>query len=165
MSSRKYSVEQVKHDLELDEDLDLHERGWLIQKFGWVMVLGIVLTAALGLFGNGVLSSKHEKSGSVMLEYERFNRYEHEMELLVQSSGESITTIALPQAYMKDMRLVRVVPEPESNEAIGDNVTFNFIGTHNIVSIYVRPEQTGTINALVAVNDDARFNISHFIYP
>ncbi|HZG01887.1 MAG TPA: hypothetical protein VEY71_12855, partial [Chitinophagales bacterium] len=154
-----------EHGLELEEDLDLHERGWVLQKIGWAFILGVIGTAALGLYGDGVLSTRKPTSGNFTLEYERFNRFEHEMEVLIQSSGEPINAITLPQSYLKDMRLVRIVPEPENNVATDRDVTYHFVGDHNIISVYVRPESPGTFAGTLRINNGASFDISQFIYP
>jgi hypothetical protein len=164
MTVKRHSVGNVKRDLQLDEDPELHERGWVLQKIGWTFIFIVVIAATLGLFGDGVLSTRKPTSGNVTLHFDRFNRHEHEMEVLVQTTGEAINEITLPQSYLKNMRLVRIVPDPVDNRATGNDVTFNFIGDHNIISIYIRPEAPGTIEGTLKVNN-SMFNISHFIFP
>ncbi|MBD0294127.1 MAG: hypothetical protein ICV84_02845, partial [Flavisolibacter sp.] len=56
MSQQKHTVEEVKTDLEIDEDLDLHEKGWKLQRFGWFFIFALVILAALGVFGDGIAS-------------------------------------------------------------------------------------------------------------
>lgn len=165
MSAKKHSVETAKHDLELDEDIGLHERGWRWQKLGWGLLILLVIAGALGAFGEGILSTRKPSSNGITLRYDRFFRYQHEMQVLVQSQVGFIHTISLPQQYLEKMLLVRMVPEPIDNVAQGDRVTFRFVGTHKIISIYEQPEDAGSIDGLLLVNDSARFLLSHFIYP
>lgn len=40
MQRQKHTVEVINPDLEIDEQLDLHEKGWVIQKVGWTIIIG-----------------------------------------------------------------------------------------------------------------------------
>src|SRR5688572_7914845 len=104
MSGKKHSVEVVNHELQLEEELPMHERSWVIQRVGWVLIILFVLAAAAGLFGDGILSKKKSTSGNATAEYERFARYESETKILLQSPNESINTLSLSQKYVEGMR-------------------------------------------------------------
>lgn len=165
MSEKNQSIEVVKHDLELDEDLRLHKKSWVIQRVGWVLLLVFVVAAALGLFGDGVLGKQKSKSGNATAEYDRFARYESETKILLESPDESINTLSLSQTYVEGMRIVRILPEPEINSGDGDDILYRFNGDHRLVTVYVRPESPGSIRGKLAVNGNSPVNIFHFVYP
>ena len=71
-------IEKVKTSLEIDEDIDLHLKGWIAQRIGWVSMLAFLIASALGVFGTGVLSAVTSKKEAKTLIFERFNRYENE---------------------------------------------------------------------------------------
>src|SRR5688500_16756978 len=73
----EHSIEQVHHTIEMDESMGLHKTGWAIQRVGWIVLFVIVVLAALGLFGSGILSQRTKEVSGNMIEYERYGRYEN----------------------------------------------------------------------------------------
>jgi hypothetical protein len=165
MPRKKHSVEVIKPDLQLKEEQDLHEKGWVIQRVGWVIMFAIVLAGALGLFGEGLISKQKSSNEAVSVEFERFFRYEAEMDIRIQSS-EHIASVTLPQQYIKNFRTLRFEPEPENTTTINDGVVYNFLpGNNRILTIYLDPKSYGTISGTLKVNGTSNFNLNHFIYP
>ena len=60
MEKRKHTVEVIKTDLEINEELDLHEKGWKFQRIGWIFIFLLVALSAFGFFGDGLASKKTE---------------------------------------------------------------------------------------------------------
>jgi hypothetical protein len=83
--------------LPVEDEISLHRKGWIVQRIGWVLMFGFLIAALLGLFGEGPLSSKKLQAGNVSVQYERFGRYEHGMEIRLQSTGENISTVSIPK--------------------------------------------------------------------
>lgn len=165
MPRQKHSVEVVKTTLQIDERLDLHEKGWVIQRVGWVIIFAIMAAGLLGLFGEGAFSQKTVSNGTTKVEYERFFRYETEMMIRIES-GTHISTISFPQEYLKDFRIVRFEPEPFSNTTSQHEVVYNFLPGQNLmVSIYLIPKTYGAISGTAKVNGTSNFNLNHFIFP
>lgn len=165
MSQKKHSVEVVKPDLQINEELEMHEKGWIIQRVGWVVLISIMVAGALGLFGDGWASQQKPTQDNTTVEYERFYRYETEMEVRIQSA-EHIASIALPQEYIKNFRRMRFEPEPENNTTIGGEVVYNFLPASNrILTIYLVPKNQGSISGTLKVNGRTSFTLHHFIYP
>lgn len=151
--------------MEINEELEMHEKGWIIQRVGWVILLLIMAAGALGLFGEGWLSDQTPSNGDVKVEYQRFYRYESEMKILIESRRH-ISTVSLPQQYIKDFRLLRFEPEPENNTTNNGEVTFNFLPAQNqVVTVYIIPKTYGSIEGTLKVNGTINFNLHHFIYP
>lgn len=166
MAKKKHSVEEIKPELEINERLSLHEKGWVVQRVGWVIISLVVVAGALGLFGEGPLSKKTLSSGNIKAEYERFFRYEAEMKIRLQSGDEHIAHIALPQQYVQNFRIVRFEPQPENNQTVADNIVFRFLPEQNrIVSIYLVPKSTGAVSGVMQVNGRHQYPLHHFIYP
>ena len=55
MEKRKHTVEVIKTDLEINEELDLHEKGWKFQRIGWIFIFLLVALSAFGFFGDGLV--------------------------------------------------------------------------------------------------------------
>lgn len=166
MPRKKHTVEVTKTELEIKEELDLHERGWKIQKVGWTLIILTMVVGLLGLFGEGILSRQHLQSGNIEAEYDRFFRYESEMKIRIESTNEPIASISIPQQYLKEFRIESFVPEPEKNTATGNDITYSFSsGKNHIVDIYLIPKNFGTINGTMKVNGANQIPLNHFIYP
>lgn len=165
MPEPKHTVEVIKPGFKIDEQLALQEKGWIIQRIGWLIIIAIMIAGGLGLFGSGWLSKKTSSSGNIKAEFERFYRYETEMKVLVES-GEHISSISFPQQYLKDFRIIHFVPDPANNNTTGNEVKYNFLPHENkIVTVYLVPKHYGSLSGAMKVNERTIINLNHFIFP
>jgi hypothetical protein len=166
MPTKKNTVEHIKPTLQIEESISLHEKGWIIQRVGWVVVIAIVIAGILGVFGEGPLSKEEPVSGNIKAKYERFFRFEAEMKIVVESSADHISQISFPQHYLKNFKILRFVPEPDNNITAAGEVIYNFLPAQNrIVSVYLTPTNHGQIDGDMKVNGVNTFSLHHFIYP
>jgi hypothetical protein len=151
--------------LPLKDEIDLHRKGWIVQRIGWALMFAFLVAAILGLFGEGPLSKKKIQAGNINVEYERFCRYEHGMEIRLQSDAENISTVSIPQTYLKSFRVGIIVPEPAKQIAATGSVQYQFEGPqNNIVSFYLNPIDRKTVEGIFHVNNHP-FTIKQTIYP
>jgi hypothetical protein len=149
----------------VEDDISLHRKGWIVQRIGWVLIFGFLIAAILGLFGEGPLSQKKLQAGNISIEYERFCRYEHGMEMSLASGAENISTVSIPQEYLKSFRITEIVPEPEKQVAVADHIQYLFAGSQNsIITFYLSPVQRKTVEGIFQVNNNP-FTIKQTIYP
>jgi hypothetical protein len=151
--------------LPVEDEISLHRVGWIIQRIGWVLIFGFLTAALLGLFGEGPISRKKLQTGNFSVEYERFGRYEHGMDMRLQSTGENINTVSIPQKYLKSFRISAIVPEPEKQVATAGYIQYQFEGSqNNIVSFYFSPVERKNVEGMFQVNSHS-FTIKQTIYP
>lgn len=159
-------VERVKTSLQINEDIDLHVTGWVVQRIGWAVMLTILILSALGLFGNGVLSDRKVAKKGISVAYQRFCRYETEteMEITAQAAGRMIEVI-LPAAFVEMYNIKSVQPEPETQRIKNGSAVYAFgaEGTGRI-TIFLSPRKQGDVHPVITVND-TDFELSAFIYP
>src|SRR5687767_8063372 len=147
MTVSKQSPERVRHNLQLDENLEKHKQGWLVQKIGWVILyLGLILALA-GVFGTGPLSYQTQSRDGNSIKYERFLRYEAESEMTfnIQAAKDSLT-LQIPQQYMEYIDLRSITPVPHVNRTV-DGITtyyFNALRSANI-HCHLMAKKTGSI--------------------
>lgn len=152
-------------DLPVEDDISLHRKGWVIQRIGWVVLFCFLILAALGLFGEGPLSSTQMQAQDISFRYERFVRYEHGFRFQFQSAGESMDTVSIPQVYLKVFRLMKVVPEPLKEITSPGYLNFVFEGRRNaVITFYLNPIKTTRVSTAIKVNSHI-FQISQIIYP
>ena len=161
----KQNVETVKTDLLIDEEIHLQKKGWIVQRVGWVLLFLFILLAVLGLFGEGPLSKRTIITGTIKTEYERFGRHEHETPIKFNSQNENISKVSIPQHYLNEFKLSKVVPEPDSQTSSEGYIEYTFKGDHNNnVTFYFDPLKFGNVSGTIKVNS---YNISlaQTIYP
>jgi hypothetical protein len=112
----------------LGENLPFQRREWRVQRFAWWLLGAFVLAAALGLFGNGVLSHAEVRSpdGSLAIGYERFLRSGRTMRLVVEVSGTGALELHVNREYFENLKIDRITPEPESVAVGADDVRLTF---------------------------------------
>ncbi|MBD0289576.1 MAG: hypothetical protein ICV79_29775 [Flavisolibacter sp.] len=167
MPQQKHTVEEVKTDLEIDEDLDLHEKGWKLQRFGWFFIFALVILAALGVFGDGIASKTTLTANGAKIKYDKYYRHEARMELKVDAhtTDSSQMVISFPNEYLKKFRVESILPEPKENKLNGDQVSYYFLGSAGMsIVFYLVPQEIGTIHGSMNVNN-SQFPLHHFIYP
>jgi hypothetical protein len=166
MAGNKQSLERVQHNMELDESLDQHITGYIIQKIGWAMLsLGLVLAVA-GFFGSGPVSYKTQSQNGNSVEYERFLRYEAEAEIIFKLNNvKDSVTLEIPQQYMEYVDLRSITPVPERNKTINGITTYYFpAGGSANIHCNLMAKKTGSITATLKLNTTP-FTIAHQIYP
>lgn len=164
----KESVERVKTDLEIEEHLPMHERGWKVQAVGMYLILALVLTAAAGLYGDGLVSKKRVSENFATVEYQRFYRFQARMELKIElkiPGGANEAIVRFPGKYLESFQVDSVLPEPEKNVITGEQVEYHFNGTGNAaITFYLIPQRIGAVDGSIEV-DKIRFDVNHFIFP
>jgi len=87
------------------------------------------------------------------------------MKIQLESKSENISTISIPQAYLKNFRVGTIVPEPDKQVATEGLVQYQFEGAqNNIVTFYLSPVNRTTIEGNFKVNTHP-FTIKQTIYP
>ena len=166
MTNSKRQVERIRTDLEIDEHLPMQETGWKIQLAGLIFIFTLVFTAAIGLYGDGLASTKKLVNNNVVIEYQRFYRFESSMDIKVNvGSAVNDVVVSFPAEYLKNLHVESIVPEPDGNAFKNHRVEYTFKGKDSMfITFYFVPQKAGTLKGYVQVNE-TRFDINHFIFP
>jgi hypothetical protein len=159
-------IEKITPSIEIEENLDLQVKGWMAQK---ILIAGIfifILAAALGLFGDGILSQKKLEIEGNVLAYEKFVHYEGECRLTFDlADHDTIIKIAVPVLYLDHFEIKNIVPEPITYEMAANDLIMKFNGgPPNKVTFFLSPRKIGRIETVLRANQTP-FKFSHFIYP
>ncbi|HWJ30677.1 MAG TPA: hypothetical protein VNS32_29355 [Flavisolibacter sp.] len=162
---KENKVEHINHEIPIDEQLNLHRKGWTLQRICWALMFLFLFLALAGLFGEGPLSKKTVHAGAITLTYERFARYEHAMKLEVSSPGPPIQSISISQDYAKRMNISRISPVAEKEVEEGRYINYNFAGvqTHTVV-FYLTATKFGNVHDSIKINGAPVF-FNQIIYP
>ena len=163
--SRKIEVVK-KHPLDFQDELELHKKGWIAQRIGWIFLAMVFTAAAIGVFGDGVISKRRISNGDVTIEFEKFSRFQTTMRLRISlRQSDRTVQLKIPQHYLEQCEIEKLVPEPEQQFIVDDLqvYTFNAQRRGNIF-LYLTPKKVGQIKSTFRVND-TDFTFSHFVYP
>ncbi len=165
--AQKEVVEQATTDLQLDEYLPQQIKGWKVQSVGLIFIFALMSSAAIGLFGDGVISTRKISQGQATIQYDRFYRVEARMELKVEAinrENDNVVVI-IPNTYLQRFNVEAIVPEPAANKAENGHVKYLFEGSGPMaITFYLIPEKAGPANGQLRVNEE-EFMVNHFIYP
>ena len=146
----------------MDGKVSLHKKEWGVQRTGWVLMYVSLMLP--GFLGERPLSARQMQAGSIEVVYERLIRYGHTTEIKFRSTGDHIDAVAIPQEYLANFRLDKVVPR-ESRQTISANyVNFVFEESSNeMVTFYLIPVQRKIIEGIFKINNYS-FLIQQTIY-
>ena len=137
----------------------------------------ILLAAALGLFGRGLLSQATlevgdpgQAAGSVTLEYERFGRAHSESQFVFSSparTSHETFSLWLSGDYLKDAELIRMTPEPISQELTSSGVRYHFRVQDGPQTVIVRlkPGRAGHLRGTIRFNDGPPTIFDQWFFP
>jgi hypothetical protein len=159
-------MEKLKPQAEIEDEISLHEKGWIVQRVGWIILLTLLTAASLGLFGTGMLSTKKVTKGGASVKFERFARFESPtiLEIHTQSNTRKVE-ILLPLSYFSSMELEKIHPDPSAQRVENGAVVYLFsAGDEVVIKFRLTPQSTGKISTVVEINQEV-FPVDHFIYP
>jgi hypothetical protein len=167
MRKSRDSIETAKTELEIEEEIQAHKKGWAVQRAGMIFIFTFLLAAAAGLFGNGAASKNRISGGNITIESERFFRFQASMPITIQvtSAQSQGTTVTFPNHYLQNFEVKSIVPEPKENRFNNGGVTYLFEGSGSMdITFYLSPEKQGSVEGTVIINGSP-FPLKHFIYP
>lgn len=164
--------ERLNRRYPVTENMQVQHAEWVIERFGTVLLLTVVLLALLGVFSNGLLSSAVaiSPSGRLQVEYQRFlrNGANSRMTLQVESSANGEVQINLAGNALEGLILESIQPQPVATSSYqGNGLTLRVLtdakGTAR-VHLLQRSDGIGLYQWVVSsAGESLTFN--HFIYP
>ena len=164
----KGKIERINTPLQLDEDIDLHVTGWVIQRIGWGAMFVFLCLAALGLFGDGFLSNKTVAVDGATVSYERFLRRENDavIEIMAAAANGNIE-LTLGPDFNRTYEIESVFPEPAERFIRNNSTVFVFPATGQgqiTFFLNIRKETVGRVRTSLRVNR-SDFTLSHYVFP
>ena len=159
-------IERVKTALQIDDNINLHITGWILQRIGWGLMFIFLVCAALGLFGQGVLSRAQISHAGITIKYERFFRREAKMELeIISTRSMNGLQVVLPPDFTRNFEVEGILPQPAEQKISEGSVVMSFAAQGaGEIAFFLKPRQAGNSTATIKINE-TDFKISQFIYP
>ena len=164
--------------LELHTDMGFVRREWQIERVAWGVMLLIVIAAALGLFGAGVLSTSSVSSedGVLHVDYSRFVRVTASTQLDLEVGPEAVedgsVQLAISHEYLAAVDIEHILPEPSSATTSAEGVIYTIDiegdiegGTPALITIEVEPTGFGPHAGNLGVVGGPDVRLRQFVYP
>ena len=164
----KSRIERINAPLQLDEDIDLHVTGWLVQRVGWCVMFVFLVLAALGFFGDGWLSDKSVAVNGTTISYEHFLRRENDtvMEIIAEAVDGNIQ-LSIGPDFTRTYEIESIFPEPAEQIMRNNDTVFIFPATGRgqiTLFLKVRKQMVGSARTSLRVNQ-SDFTLSHYVFP
>lgn len=150
-------------DLEIAyHDLRFQRRSWVAERAGHVVLAIIVVLALAGLFAGGPLSdavARDPRSG-MAVSYERFLRLGRVDAVVIDlgaRAGREPVKVSLTASYLEHLEPQSIIPEPESQTATGDTVTYSFEPGTRRLSLHLEPSAIGPVHGRVSAGGVVEF--------
>lgn len=169
------AVVEKQGNLDINQDLEFQYNAWKRQKIAWKILLLVLLSALLGLLGDGPLSDakKGEKTDKIWVEYQRLTRFQSLTKLkinLSQDTGnQGELRINLSQEYLQNNQIQQINPLPYYVETGQKHITYVFRQIQppqpTTITFYLQPEQIGIINAEIKLPQAKPIKFKQIVYP
>lgn len=169
------AVVKRQGDLEINQDLEFQYRAWKRQKTAWRIMVLVLLSALMGLLGDGPLSDAKagEKNEKMWIEYQRLTRFQSLTKLqinLSQDTGnQGELRINFNRDYMQNSQIQQITPPPYYVETGQKHITYVFRQTQppqpTTLTFYLQPERIGIITAEIQLPEEKPIKFKQLVYP
>ncbi len=132
----------------------------------------IVLAGAAGLFGAGPFSRAKVSALDLIVEHERFGRYQAPQELRItfgpSAIKDHIARIWFSRSYMDAIEITSTLPQPIKVEVGIDRVTFLIATTDaqgGSITFSYQPQKFGRHHVTVGIEGGLSVQFSEMVYP
>lgn len=151
------------------DELQYHEREWLVERIGWALLFAFVLAALFGFFGEGPVSTRTVGDAkAATLTYDRFLRYASPtlLEIAVARGRPGPIAVEVSEAYLRHFEITSIAPSPRIAALVGDRYRFEFDleTVPTTIAIRLKPERIGRKHGSFAVAG-TQLDFAQFVYP
>ena len=160
-------------ELELRDEIALHERGWRIKRFAWGVFALTLSAALLGLLGAGPASNavSGNQGSSFWIEYQRFARYQAPSELKIhfKAPGQEELHLWFDRDFYENLQVQRFDPAPLKTLSAEDHVILVFLlqneASSGKVVLDFKPGKFWRNQGQIRLQNGPSLHIKQFYYP
>ncbi len=153
----------------------LQHRIWRIQRVAWVFMGFLALAGILGLFGQGLYSTRESGTPSTpaTIRYDTFVNREApatlRIELHPSAVNGGVAQVSLNRPYTDSIRITSIHPQPVRVAATRDRWTFTFATPDSqapgtLVFSY-EPQKAGLIQGTLGIENGKEMKFWQFCWP
>jgi hypothetical protein len=161
-------------DIQVNEDLVFLDKEWRFQRIGWFVIGLILLLAALGAFGRGLLSDDQIGDPNTLhADYHRILRHGADTDLTLRvgpsTSQDSTVRLLISTEYLKDFEVVDIKPEPSASGTADGVFFYEFERSDPASSVAIimtlKPQGFWSQNATLGLPGSTPLKFNQFVLP
>jgi hypothetical protein len=162
-------------DIEIDQDLSFQRVDWRVQRVGWALMMLMIIAASVGAFGHGLVASADTRTGDGRLEvkYDRIARHASpgplSLRLLPGPLRDTIVDIWISREFLAGVRIERIEPEPDQEEAGEDGTRFRFRIADPArpahITFQVEPDAIGGRSGMIGLVNGDSVRFRQYVLP
>jgi hypothetical protein len=152
------------------EDMRFQRRSWIVERLGWSLLVLVALVGLSGALGIGPLSWHRASNGSLLVEYERFQRITRLARFTFNASGQTGPELRLhlSDAFQKNFEVSDIQPQPTHSATSPDGIDLIFAaGGANAgrIVIWAHSRHYGVSDITARLGDEAPVSLWILVYP
>jgi hypothetical protein len=166
------SVPLTPSEFERAEVIASQKREWKAERFGWLVIAGVLAVGALGGFGGGPLAHGSRPTGSTEFTFDRLVRHGVPTDLELTVGPEAVVDgrirVALDWAYLKGVDFRDIQPTPLGSTSGDDQLVFEFAapaGGASTIRFQIEPRQAGKRAGHIEVSGGTTLNFEQIVFP
>ncbi|MCZ4059145.1 hypothetical protein O3W44_08720 [Pantoea sp. LMR881] len=165
--------EQRSRDYPVKESMWWQRFEWRVQRFGYLILVLIMIAGACGAFSKGFISNQNASSsdGRLQVRYERFGRLDSTMDIsmhLTQLQGKEYQ-ITLQGQQLDDLQIQTLQPQPDEAWSDKNTLILRWHPRSNqqnaTVWLTAQPKSYGRFPLTIQLDDRSKVNITSLVYP
>lgn len=159
-------------DYPIRENMPYQLKVWRLERFGWYLLVLLMLSGLIGLFSRGLLSTREVSSqdGQIVVEYEMFHRNGSTNRMKVQVSGRPGAQLDLDFSgeMLEGFSIESLRPEPLRSSSLSEGLRLVVqTDNHGLATVYLtlRGDGLGSFRSRVSTQASAGVTLDQFIYP
>lgn len=150
-----------------------HERAvWKVEHWGWALFGLVLLSALIGVFGEGPLARAKAQNSQLVVEYDRLVRYQAPAHLKIHiraAVASSMPALWIGHEFLDRVDVERISPEPERVKMAKDGLIYIFdmaqTNESAKVTIDFKPDGYGNTRVAMGLLDRPQLQFTQFFYP
>jgi hypothetical protein len=152
------------------EDMRFQRRSWIVERLGWMLLVVLLLVGLSGALGIGPLSWQTASSGSLTVEYERFQRITRLARFTFSTSGQTGPELRLhlSGAFQKNFEVSNIQPQPTRSASGPDGIDLTFASSGanaGRIVIWAHSRHSGVSDITARLDDEAPLSLWVLVYP
>ncbi|VVN95148.1 hypothetical protein [Pseudomonas fluorescens] len=172
MNDESGHTDYRSRDYPVREDMVHQVKVWRFERWGWYVLVLLVVLALLGLFSRGPLSTRDVQGsdGKVRVQYEMFHRNgsTNPMQLSVIGTPDAMVELELAGALLDGFSIESLQPEPLRAVSAGQGmklwVRTDAQGRANL-HLTLRGDGLGLFHSRIASPGATAVDVDQFIFP
>ncbi len=153
--------------LQVEEDPDFSRLERRFARAGLVVLVVLVVSAALGLLGDGPLNPARVEQGDLRVDYPRFARQRAEAVWRVSlAPDESAAGVELvvARSLLDPQALELIWPQPDAVIYDGEAIRLRYLARPGLVVLRLRPQSAGLLSGEISL-PGRQVRVSTIVYP